>query len=230
MPRALASLNWKRWRRACRSSIHRLTRLFRAWRAMASRRSPFHPAIMPGWRKPSKHCSAIRSGAGAWAMPAGFAPPRNTPPTPSGKESKRSIAMPWPSGHQAGRPWLHAPEPSLRVRKIGIAETDRRHVSGDPRQSLVREEQLMYSQSIPRVEMEWEELTRDLDARFAPRLGPRRTPPLRAPSRGRRMFRSLTRFSMTTLIGIAATLAWQSHGDAARDVVVAQAPSLGWLL
>src|SRR6266851_3597865 len=28
MPRPLASLNWKRWRRACRSSIHRLTRLF----------------------------------------------------------------------------------------------------------------------------------------------------------------------------------------------------------
>jgi TolA-binding protein len=49
------------------------------------------------------------------------------------------------------------------------------------------------------------------------------------PSIGRRIFRTLTRFFIAVLIGIGATLAWQSHGDAARDMVVARAPSLGWL-
>jgi len=50
------------------------------------------------------------------------------------------------------------------------------------------------------------------------------------PSIGRRIFRTLTRFFIAVLIGIGATLAWQSHGDAARDMVVARAPSLAWLL
>ena len=50
------------------------------------------------------------------------------------------------------------------------------------------------------------------------------------PSIGRRIFRTLTRFIIAVLIGIGATLAWQAHGDAAREMVVARAPSLGWLL
>ena len=41
---------------------------------------------------------------------------------------------------------------------------------------------------------------------------------------------NMTRFFIAVLIGIGATLAWQSHGDAAREMVVARAPSLGWLL
>jgi hypothetical protein len=50
------------------------------------------------------------------------------------------------------------------------------------------------------------------------------------PSIGRRIFRTLTRFFVAVLIGIGATLAWQSYGDAAREIVVARAPSLAWLL
>jgi len=50
------------------------------------------------------------------------------------------------------------------------------------------------------------------------------------PSIGRRIFRTVTRFFVAVLIGIGATLAWQSYGDAARGIVVAQAPSLAWLL
>jgi len=46
---------------------------------------------------------------------------------------------------------------------------------------------------------------------------------------GRRIFRTLTRFFIAVLIGVGATLVWQSHGDAARDMVVARAPLLGWL-
>jgi hypothetical protein len=110
-----------------------------------------------------------------------------------------------------------------------------------------------YSQSPPLVEKEWltaEENSsggpaRNLDVRSAQRIGIRpMKPSIRSPlssglkddhvasdrpSIGRRIFRTLTRFFIAVLIGIGATLAWQSHGDAARDMVVARAPLLGWL-
>ncbi len=104
----------------------------------------------------------------------------------------------------------------------------------------------MYSQSIPLVEKEWGGRPLDLDARSDQRIGTRpMKPSIRSPrpsglkddpiasdrpSIGRRIFSTLTRFSIAVLIGIGATLAWQSHRDAARDMVVARAPSLGWLL
>jgi hypothetical protein len=47
---------------------------------------------------------------------------------------------------------------------------------------------------------------------------------------GRRMFRALARFGIAVLIGIGATLAWQSHGEEAKELVRTWAPSLGWLL
>ena len=100
----------------------------------------------------------------------------------------------------------------------------------------------MYSQSMPLVEEEWD--GPDL-ARFEPRIARPLDPPIRSPrpsgrkddhlpsdrpSVGRRMLRTLTRFFIAVLIGIGATLAWQSHSDAARDMIVARAPSLGRLL
>ena len=46
----------------------------------------------------------------------------------------------------------------------------------------------------------------------------------------RRIFRALARFFFVVLIGVGATLAWQSYGDRAMDVVRAWDPSLGeWL-
>jgi hypothetical protein len=44
------------------------------------------------------------------------------------------------------------------------------------------------------------------------------------------MFRALTRFFIAVFIGVGATLAWQSHGDDAKQIVRTWAPSLGWLL
>ena len=44
------------------------------------------------------------------------------------------------------------------------------------------------------------------------------------------MFRSFTRFSIAALIGVGATLSWQSYGDAAKEMVIARAPTLAWLL
>lgn len=47
---------------------------------------------------------------------------------------------------------------------------------------------------------------------------------------GKRAFRSVGRFFFAVLIGISATLAWQSYGEEATEMVRTWAPSLGSLL
>ncbi len=107
---------------------------------------------------------------------------------------------------------------------------------------------MQYSQSPPLTAEEtlFGGLERDLDVRSNQRTGRRRTKPSmdssysyrfgegqpasHRPSFGRRMFRSLVRFSIAVLIGVAATLGWQSYGDEAKEMLVAQAPILGLLL
>jgi hypothetical protein len=49
------------------------------------------------------------------------------------------------------------------------------------------------------------------------------------PSRRKRALRALTRFLITLCIGVAATLAWQSYGDAAREMIAKSSPQLSWL-
>ena len=44
----------------------------------------------------------------------------------------------------------------------------------------------------------------------------------------RRGSRGLARYLVALLIGVAATLAWQSYGDAAKQVIATRAPELGW--
>jgi len=46
------------------------------------------------------------------------------------------------------------------------------------------------------------------------------------PSIGKRMLRTLIRFSIAVLIGVGATLGWQSYGDEAKEMLVARAPIL----
>src|SRR4029453_2261269 len=47
---------------------------------------------------------------------------------------------------------------------------------------------------------------------------------------GRRVSRAFVRYSGVFLFGIGATLAWQSYGDEAMEMVKTEAPSLAWLL
>jgi hypothetical protein len=49
------------------------------------------------------------------------------------------------------------------------------------------------------------------------------------PSLRKRASRTLSRFLTTFCLGIATTLAWQSYGDAFREMVVSSYPQLGWL-
>jgi hypothetical protein len=53
--------------------------------------------------------------------------------------------------------------------------------------------------------------------------------PSKRASLGTRALRALTRFLITFCIGVAATLAWQSYGDAAREMMASSSPQLGWL-
>src|SRR5262245_6483476 len=49
------------------------------------------------------------------------------------------------------------------------------------------------------------------------------------PSLRKRASRALSRFLITFCIGVAATLAWQSYRDAARQMIANSHPLLGWL-
>jgi hypothetical protein len=49
------------------------------------------------------------------------------------------------------------------------------------------------------------------------------------PSLRKRASRAITRFLTTFCVGVAATLAWQSYGDAAREIIASSYPQLGWL-
>src|SRR5215204_5742021 len=104
---------------------------------------------------------------------------------------------------------------------------------------------MLYSQSPPLAEERHtaQEPTsgravHDQDARPEPRFGRRPTtasihplpPARRRPSIGRRVFRALTRFCIAVLIGVGATLGWQSYGDVAREMLAARAPELASLL
>ena len=44
----------------------------------------------------------------------------------------------------------------------------------------------------------------------------------------RRGSRGLRRYLVAILIGVAATLAWQSYGESAKQIVATRAPELGW--
>jgi hypothetical protein len=49
------------------------------------------------------------------------------------------------------------------------------------------------------------------------------------PSLGKRASRALGRFLVAFCVGVAATLAWFSYGDAARKMIASSSPQLGWL-
>jgi hypothetical protein len=95
-----------------------------------------------------------------------------------------------------------------------------------------------YSQSPPLAEALDPEVTSDqrIDRRFgrasvhSPGFSGRRDDWVVRPSVGGRILRTLTRFLIAVLIGVGATLAWQSYSDEARNMLVARAPMLAWLL
>jgi hypothetical protein len=54
--------------------------------------------------------------------------------------------------------------------------------------------------------------------------------PTHRPALGRHTSRSFAGFLVAACVGVAATLAWQSYGGAARQMIANSAPQLSWLL
>lgn len=52
----------------------------------------------------------------------------------------------------------------------------------------------------------------------------------RRPSFAKRISRATARFFLAVLIGVGATLAWQSYGAEAQNMVVSRIPALAWLV
>jgi hypothetical protein len=48
------------------------------------------------------------------------------------------------------------------------------------------------------------------------------------PSRARPAWRGFARYMLAICIGVAATLAWQSYGQATKQIIATRAPELGW--
>jgi hypothetical protein len=49
-----------------------------------------------------------------------------------------------------------------------------------------------------------------------------------SPVRARPAWRGFARYTLAICIGVAATLAWQSYGQATKEIVATRAPELGW--
>jgi hypothetical protein len=49
-----------------------------------------------------------------------------------------------------------------------------------------------------------------------------------SPARAKPASRSFARYMLAICIGVAATLAWQSYGQATRQIIATSAPELGW--
>jgi hypothetical protein len=78
----------------------------------------------------------------------------------------------------------------------------------------------------------------DYDTRLRPRAGaPYHPPDLKSkqltalgPSIASRALRTVARFSLVVLLGVVATLAWQSYNEEAKELLRTSVPPLGWLL
>jgi hypothetical protein len=106
--------------------------------------------------------------------------------------------------------------------------------SDNQRDDLVRDLDSILSRSAPRPsnQQNWttppksdnqrDDLVRDLESSDNQNSGKR--------SIGRRVSRAFARYFIVFLFGIGLTLAWQSHGDEAMEMVRTEVPSLSWLL
>src|SRR5215467_10908077 len=74
----------------------------------------------------------------------------------------------------------------------------------------------------PKSDNQRDDLVRDLESSNNQNSGKR--------SIGRRVSRAFALYFIVFLLGIGLTLAWQSHGDEAMEMVRTEVPSLAWLL
>jgi hypothetical protein len=96
------------------------------------------------------------------------------------------------------------------------------HVALDKRRSPARSDFSAGFSAGPRM------IEPSLDATL--RLTELNIAPAVRPSPRWRTSRSLAGFLLTVCVGVAATLAWQSYGDTAKQMIASSAPPLAWVL
>lgn len=111
------------------------------------------------------------------------------------------------------------PNSQYRERDIVARDLDERGVSPNQRISAGLDEPEYYAESPP-VSPPSHARCSGFEGQFV----------LDSPSISKRVFRTIARFSFAVLLGVGATLGWQSYGDKASVMVRAWAPSLSWLL
>ena len=130
-------------------------------------------------------------------------------------DSKLSSAQADP--HHAGDVVLLAPKDWMDAEE---ALSKLAHVASDRRRPAAGSDFL----AGPRMtEPSLDTRPRQADVKDAPL--PTDRPPL-----GKRISRGFARFLLAACIGVAATLAWQTYGDATKQMIANAAPQLDWLL
>jgi hypothetical protein len=112
------------------------------------------------------------------------------------------------------------PNSQFRERDIAARDLDAGRVSPNQRIDAGRKEPEYYAESPPVAPPSYARYAGFESHQFA----------LSRPSISERVLRAAARFSFTILVGVGATLGWQSYGDKASVMVTAWAPSLSWLL
>ena len=111
------------------------------------------------------------------------------------------------------------PNSQYREREIAACDSDAESVSPNQRINAGRKEPEYYVKSPPVAPPTYGRYSGFENYQFVGR-----------PSISKRVLRAVARFSLAVLVGVGATLGWQSYGDKAGAVVRAWAPSLSWLL
>jgi hypothetical protein len=112
------------------------------------------------------------------------------------------------------------PNSQYRERDIAASDLDAGRVSRNQRIDAGRKESEYYAESPPVAPPSYARYSGFENHQFA----------ASRPSISKRVLRAVVRFSFAVLVGVGATLGWQSYGDKAGVMVRAWAPSLGWLL
>src|SRR3954452_12394673 len=103
-----------------------------------------------------------------------------------------------------------------------LRELNRGGHSSDERIEIAPEESAPVSAGDRTEEPSLDVSTRHSDSK-SPQIAPER------PSLGRRAIRSFARFFITVLIGVSATLAWQSYGEEAKNILRRRFPEVSWV-
>ncbi len=119
-----------------------------------------------------------------------------------------------------GPPQNQRPNRQYRERNVVARDLDAGRALPDQRVGGTSEQPEYYAESPPVAPPSYARHFGAQDHKFA----------VGRPSISKRVFRTVARFVFAVVVGVGATLGWQSYGDRASTMIRTWAPSLTWLL